>query len=292
MTADDSHHQEDTVIRIQIPRPDNNPAADKPANQPDDRHAPLQPTQERDPSRDTHALHGQEAGELAAEEPANAATRVLAYIEASGNGLYDDRGGPPLYGRDVETLARTVDRALADLADLRGRLGDMAAVRDSYRAERNRARAALAEEREELDQAMEARDAARGALRSTRAELERERRAFQKLVDLDNQRITEAAGSGPVTAPNATQGDEPAETAGRDANATDGPPRRLQLVVTYADDVSRYFPVGPDRGWKIDTTRRMLIVGIGVPRTMIPLDGVRYFEIDCCDCGHGEVDRG
>jgi hypothetical protein len=44
--------------------------------------------------------------------PADAATRVLRYIEASGDGLYDvvdDRGARvPLYARDLYAVARAI----------------------------------------------------------------------------------------------------------------------------------------------------------------------------------------
>lgn len=39
-------------------------------------------------------------------DPARAAARVRAYIEASGDGLYDVEGGMPLYARDLEALCR------------------------------------------------------------------------------------------------------------------------------------------------------------------------------------------
>lgn len=43
-----------------------------------------------------------------------AAERVRAYIEATGDGLYDVQGGAPLYGRDLEALTR---HALAVISD-------------------------------------------------------------------------------------------------------------------------------------------------------------------------------
>jgi hypothetical protein len=55
---------------------------------------------------------------------------------------------------------------------------------------------------------------------------------------------------------------------------------KLQLVVTYFDHTIMYFPVSAERGgWKIDNPSRCLIVGHGVPRTFIPLDQVRSFDI-------------
>lgn len=55
---------------------------------------------------------------------------------------------------------------------------------------------------------------------------------------------------------------------------------RRQLVVTYADHMVMYYPVTADGGWKIDNPSRCLVVGRGVPRTYIPLDQVRSFQIE------------
>jgi hypothetical protein len=56
---------------------------------------------------------------------------------------------------------------------------------------------------------------------------------------------------------------------------------KLQLVVWFRGVNSpSYFPVGPERGWKVDTTHRQIVVGIGIPRTMIPLDNVLHYEIE------------
>lgn len=41
-------------------------------------------------------------------EPMSAARRVLAFVAAFGDGLYDARNGKPLYGRDLEVLCRQV----------------------------------------------------------------------------------------------------------------------------------------------------------------------------------------
>ncbi len=54
---------------------------------------------------------------------------------------------------------------------------------------------------------------------------------------------------------------------------------RRQLVVTYHDHTTMYYPVGPQRGWRIDTPSRCIVVGRGLPRTYIPLDTVRSFDI-------------
>lgn len=58
------------------------------------------------------------------------------------------------------------------------------------------------------------------------------------------------------------------------------PEQRLQLAVTYADDVTRYYPVTGARGWRIDVTHRQIVIGRSVPRTMIPLDSVRAYTIE------------
>jgi hypothetical protein len=54
---------------------------------------------------------------------------------------------------------------------------------------------------------------------------------------------------------------------------------RTQLVVLYHDHQHMYFPVGPDRDWKVDNASRCLVVG-KFPRTYIPLDTVRSFDIE------------
>lgn len=54
---------------------------------------------------------------------------------------------------------------------------------------------------------------------------------------------------------------------------------RLQLIVTYFDHAIMYYPTDAGQGWKIDSASRCLVVGRGVPRTMIPLDQVRSFDI-------------
>jgi hypothetical protein len=55
---------------------------------------------------------------------------------------------------------------------------------------------------------------------------------------------------------------------------------RRQLVVTYHDRAIMYYPVDADRSWKIDPSWRCLIIGKGVPRTFVPLDQVRSFDIE------------
>jgi hypothetical protein len=54
--------------------------------------------------------------------------------------------------------------------------------------------------------------------------------------------------------------------------------KRRQLVVTYFNNITHYFPV--NNGWRIDGPSRMIVVGHGVPRTMIPLDSVASVSIE------------
>jgi hypothetical protein len=55
---------------------------------------------------------------------------------------------------------------------------------------------------------------------------------------------------------------------------------RLQLVVTYADDQMRYYPVDRETGWRIDPVYRQVIIGKGLARTMIPFDSIRSYNIE------------
>lgn len=41
-----------------------------------------------------------------------------------------------------------------------------------------------------------------------------------------------------------------------------------------------HYPVPMGEGWKVDVINRQIVVGRGVPRTMIPLDGVRSYTIE------------
>jgi hypothetical protein len=57
--------------------------------------------------------------------------------------------------------------------------------------------------------------------------------------------------------------------------------RRAQLVITYFDHQVMYFPVSyDDGGWKVDAASRCIVIGRGVPRTWIPLDQVRHWDIE------------
>jgi hypothetical protein len=63
---------------------------------------------------------------------------------------------------------------------------------------------------------------------------------------------------------------------------------RLQLVILYHDHTHMYYPVSAEGGgWKIDAPSRCLVIGRGVPRTWIPLDQVRSFQIEHLG-GNGE----
>jgi hypothetical protein len=43
-------------------------------------------------------------------DPVRAAERIRAYVSSFGDGLYDPGDGNPLYGRDLEALARGLDQ--------------------------------------------------------------------------------------------------------------------------------------------------------------------------------------
>jgi hypothetical protein len=52
----------------------------------------------------------------------------------------------------------------------------------------------------------------------------------------------------------------------------------IQLVVTYDDHQIMYFPVRDS--WKIDNPTRCIVIDRGIPRTYIPLDRVRSFDVE------------
>lgn len=58
------------------------------------------------------------------------------------------------------------------------------------------------------------------------------------------------------------------------------PQAKLQLIVEYLNSQTRYYPIKFDPGWRIDTMHRQIVIGIGVPRTMIPLDSVAAYHIE------------
>lgn len=41
-----------------------------------------------------------------------------------------------------------------------------------------------------------------------------------------------------------------------------------------------YYQIPADQGWRIDTLHRQIVVGKGLPRTMIPLDNVLSYSIE------------
>jgi hypothetical protein len=56
--------------------------------------------------------------------------------------------------------------------------------------------------------------------------------------------------------------------------------RQIQLVVTHRDHQVTYHQVPEGQTWKVDPQMRCLVVGRGVPRQMIPLDGVLHFDVE------------
>ncbi len=58
--------------------------------------------------------------------------------------------------------------------------------------------------------------------------------------------------------------------------------RRVQLIVTFMDDTTRYYPINPHRGWKFDTMGGvdMLIIGNGLDRMFIPTGNTRSIELN------------
>lgn len=51
----------------------------------------------------------------------------------------------------------------------------------------------------------------------------------------------------------------------------------VQLVVTYNDHTVLFYPVSD--GWRISNPHRCIVIG-KMPRTYIPLDQVRSFEVE------------
>lgn len=43
-------------------------------------------------------------------DPSRAAERILAYVASFGDGLYDELAGNPLYGRDLESVAKAATK--------------------------------------------------------------------------------------------------------------------------------------------------------------------------------------
>jgi hypothetical protein len=57
----------------------------------------------------------------------------------------------------------------------------------------------------------------------------------------------------------------------------------VQIAVYYLDDTTRWYPVNEQ--WRVDTVRREIVIGRGIPRTHIPLDTVRAYHVEPYDPG-------
>lgn len=56
---------------------------------------------------------------------------------------------------------------------------------------------------------------------------------------------------------------------------------KLQLVVWHlGQSQPLYYQIPAQQGWRIDTLHRQIVVGTGIPRTMIPLDSVLSYSIE------------
>ena len=53
----------------------------------------------------------------------------------------------------------------------------------------------------------------------------------------------------------------------------------VQLVVTYNDHTIMYYPIPEGEGWKISNPHRCIVIG-RLPRTYVPLDQVRSFNVE------------
>lgn len=56
----------------------------------------------------------------------------------------------------------------------------------------------------------------------------------------------------------------------------------VQLVVTGLDDSRRYFTVGLGKPWKITVMYGVpfLMIGRGIPRTLLPLCNIRSIDLE------------
>lgn len=52
---------------------------------------------------------------------------------------------------------------------------------------------------------------------------------------------------------------------------------KVHIHVVFFSDVEDFIPVPEGEGWKIDACRRLLIVGKGLGRVMVPLENIRHF---------------
>ena len=59
------------------------------------------------------------------------------------------------------------------------------------------------------------------------------------------------------------------------------PVRRIQLVVWHRGETKpNHYPVPREGGWKIDTLHRQIVIGTGLPRTMLPLDNIMSYSVE------------
>jgi hypothetical protein len=56
-------------------------------------------------------------------------------------------------------------------------------------------------------------------------------------------------------------------------------PHLVCIDVALRDGTSAHYAVPTNEGWRVDPRWRLLVIGHGVPRVMIPLDNVQHFEI-------------
>jgi hypothetical protein len=54
----------------------------------------------------------------------------------------------------------------------------------------------------------------------------------------------------------------------------------VRIVVTHTTHQHTFYPVPADQGWRVDPASRCIVIGRGVPRIMVPLDGVLWFDIE------------
>lgn len=59
--------------------------------------------------------------------------------------------------------------------------------------------------------------------------------------------------------------------------------RRLQIRVTHTTHQQTFYEVPLGQGWRIDPAMRCIVVGRGVPRTLVPLDTVLCFDLEWVD---------
>lgn len=57
----------------------------------------------------------------------------------------------------------------------------------------------------------------------------------------------------------------------------------VHIVVTHTTHQTTFYDVPDDQGWRVDPAMRCLVIGHGVPRKYVPLDGVLCFELEPCE---------